>query len=275
MAITTTDFQFISDFARSNAAIILENGKEYLVESRLEPLAKQEGFGDITGLIEALKKDPSGSSPIYGKTVEALTTNETSFFRDFHPFETLRKHILPGLIESRKGTRSLKIWCAAASTGQEPYSIAMLIREHFPQLASWNVEIRATDINTKVLDTASQGSYSQFEINRGLPAIFLVKYFEQKDTRWVLKEDIRRMIKFSQLNLIKPWPFAGKVDIIFIRNVLIYFNGETKTGILGNIRRLLTPDGIMFLGGAESTINLDPNWSLVNHDRTTVFQPKG
>ncbi len=273
MAITTEDFQYICDFAKNQAAIILGEGKEYLVESRLEPIAKQEGFDGLPGLIKELKKDPNGMGPIFSKAVEALTTNETSFFRDHHPFEALRKKVLPDLIEARKGTRTLNLWCAASSTGQEPYSIAMLIREYFPELNSWQVNIRATDINTKVIKAAEEGSYTQFEVNRGLPALFLVKYFEQKDSRWVLKEDIRKMVTYSQLNLIKPWFIMSGVDIVFIRNVLIYFDADTKADILKNIKNVLHKDGFLFLGGAESTINIDPTWKLVSHERTTVFQP--
>jgi chemotaxis protein methyltransferase CheR len=226
-ALSAVDFDFISALAHRQAAIVLERGKEYLVEARLTPLAEREGFASLAGLIAAMRKDRIEGS-LHGKAVDALTTNETYFFRDFHPFEALRRTILPELIQQREASRKITVWCAASSTGQEPYSLAMLIREHFPQLASWQIEIIATDLSPTVIRQAEAASYNQIEINRGLPAPYLIKYFTQQGSLWILKPEIRSMVQFRVLNLIQPWPILPPCDLIFIRNVMIYFDVETK-----------------------------------------------
>lgn len=273
MPLRPEHFAFVSQMVRADAAIVLEAGKEYLVESRLLPLARQEGHATLDDFVAAAMKTPAGS-PVRYRIVDALTTNETLFFRDFHPFEALRTEILPKLAAARAATRRITIWSAAASTGQEAYSIAMLIREHFPQLAGWNVRILGTDLSTTTLDAARAGTYSQLEVSRGLPATYLVKYFAKVDSRWVIKDDLKKMVEFRPMNLIAPWPALGPFDLVFIRNVLIYFDTATKQQILKKIRALLPPDGMMFLGTAETTINLDPDWAPVAVGRTMTFQSK-
>lgn len=273
-SLAAIDFDFVSSLVRRHAAIVLEAGKEYLVEARLTPLAQREGFESLAAFIGALRKS-SAEGPLHAKAVDALTTNETYFFRDFHPFEALRRTILPELIALREPTRRLTIWCAACSTGQEPFSVAMLIREHFPQLAGWQVEIIGTDLSPTVLKQAESGRYNQIEINRGLPAAYLVKYFTQQAGAWVLKPEIRRMVQFRPLNLIQPWPILPPCDLIFIRNVMIYFDVETKRGILKKLRTLLRPQGSLFLGSSETTMNLDPQWSPVPQGPTVVYRPTG
>ena len=208
------------------------------------------------------------------QVMDALTTNETSFFRDFHPFEALRHHVLPRLIEQRAGVKRLSIWSAASSTGQELYTIAMLIREYFPQLRDWNITILGTDLSTTVLDQAKQGTYSQIEVNRGLPAAFLLKHFTKNDTKWTIKDDIKKMVEYRQMNLVKPWPIMPVFDVVFIRNVMIYFDVESKRGILKRIRQCLQPQGYLFLGTAETTINLDPEWSPSMLGKATVYQTR-
>jgi chemotaxis protein methyltransferase CheR len=271
-ALTAIDFDFICTLAYTQSAIVLERGKEYLVETRLTPLATREGYDSLGSLIAALRKDRTAGL-LQAKAVDALTTNETYFFRDFHPFESLRRALLPELIARRAETRQLTIWCAACSTGQEPYSIAMLIREHFPQLASWQIEIIATDLSPTVLKQAEAGRYNQIEINRGLPASYLIKYFVQQDTSWVIKPEIRQMVKFRPLNLIQPWPILPLCDLIFIRNVMIYFDVETKRGILKKLRPCLRPQGSLFLGSSETTLNIDPGWVPVTEGSTVVYRP--
>ena len=274
MALTMQAFQFVSDLVRREAAIVLEPGKEYLVESRLAPVARKAGFPTLDAFLEHIRTAPK-SSPLFYQIVDALTTNETLFFRDHHPFEALKKDILPQLIESRKAVRKLSIWSAASSTGQEAYSLAMLIRDQFPQIASWNVRILGTDLSTTVLDQAKSGSYSQLEVNRGLPAPMLIKYFDKVDGRWVIKEDLRKMCEFRAMNLTTPWPMMQPFDLIFIRNVLIYFDTATKQGILKRMKTVLLPHGSLFLGTAETTINLDPEWVPVKAGNTTVFRVAG
>ena len=269
-ALTIIDFDFVRTLLYSQSAIVLERGKEYLVESRLTPLAQKEGFASLDLFIDAMRKDRT-KSPLQAKAVDALTTNETYFFRDFHPFEALRKTILPALIEHRSTARRLCIWSAACSTGQEPYTIAMLIREHFPQLVSWKIEIVATDLSTTVLDRARAGIFSQLEVNRGLPAPYLIKYFEKKGDAWHLKPEIKNMVQFRPLNLIGPWAIMPPLDLVFLRNVMIYFDVDTKKAILKKVRACMLPHANLFLGTAETTLNLDPSWSSTQHGIATVY----
>lgn len=271
-SITAADFDFISLLVRGRAAIVLERGKEYLVETRLAPLAQREGFDSLGSLVSRLRRDVLPGA-LHDKVVDALTTNETYFFRDFHPFEAMRRTLLPAMIEARREARRLTIWCAACSTGQEPYTLAMLIREHFPAVADWRIEIIATDLSPTVLRQAESGRYNQIEINRGLPAPYLVKYFTQDQGAWVLKPAIRSLVQFRPLNLIEPWPILPPCDFIFIRNVMIYFDVETKRTILKKLRACLRADGSLFLGSAETTLNLDPWWAPVTAGPTVVYRP--
>lgn len=266
----SADFEFVRDFVRRRSAIVLEPEKAYLVESRLLPLARREGFGSIAEMVAKLRVSPFGG--LHSKVVEAMTTNETSFYRDLQPFEALRKVLLPELLTKRAATRQLHIWCAACSTGQEPYTLAMQIHEHFPQLANWDVKILATDLSTQVLEKARSGCFNQIEVNRGLPVPLLLKYFDRQGLNWQLKEPIRQMIEFKPLNLIEAWPNLSPMDIVFLRNVLIYFDVQTKKTILGKVRRLLRPDGLLFLGGAESTYNLDDAFVRTEVEKASVYR---
>lgn len=274
MPITSSDFEFVRSLAKEDAGLVLEAGKEYLVESRLQPIARLQGLASIDELIRAVRSGPGRD--LRGKVVDALTTNETTFFRDVEPFEMLRTEVLPYLIEQRQQERTLRIWYAAASTGQEPYSLSMLIREHFPQLHTWTIQQVGTDLSPSVLARARAGRYSQLEINRGLPANYLVKYFERDGAEWRLRESIRSMVRFDEMNLVKPWPATlPQADIVMMRNVLIYFDIETKKQVLGRVRRLMRPDGFLFLGGAETTMNLDENFVRQQFNRSGCYRLKG
>jgi chemotaxis protein methyltransferase CheR len=209
---------------------------------------------------------------LHNQAVDALTTNETSFFRDFHPFEALRKEILPRLIQLRGGVKQLSIWSAACSTGQEPYSLAMLIREHFPEIRDWKLSIIATDLSPTVLKVATEGAYSQLEVNRGLPAAYLVKYFTKEGDRWLIRPELKRDVEFRGMNLIQPWPIFPPLDLVFIRNVMIYFDVETKKTILRRIRNCLLPHGYLSLGTSETTINIDPEFRPVSVGRSVVYE---
>ena len=270
MTLTQADFDYVRGLVQKRSAIVLENEKLYLAETRLQSLARREGLESVGHLLNQLRADSSNG--MLQKVVEAMTTNETSFFRDIHPFEMLKKVVLPELIKQRSVERQLQIWCAASSTGQEPYSLAMLIRENFPLLAGWNVRIVASDISTQVLEKARQGRYSQLEVNRGLPAPLLVKNFQRLGVDWQIKEDLRRMVDFRLINLIESWPPMPPLDIVLIRNVLIYFDVSTKKQILGKIRRLLRPDGYLFLGGAETTLNLDDSFERTEFQRSGCYR---
>lgn len=270
MSVSGENFKFIQEFARDAAALVIEPGKEYLVESRLTPIARQAGFETLDAFIQQLRTNPKATL-FHEQVIDAMTTNETSFFRDFYPFEVLRQLILPKLIEQRAGLRKLAIWSAASSTGQEPYTIAMLLLEHFPQIRDWNVSILATDLSPTVLHQAREGLYSQLEVNRGLPAAFLLKYFTKNGAKWAIKNEVKKLIEFRQMNLVKPWPILPTFDVIFIRNVMIYFDLGTKTTILKRIRQCLQPQGSLFLGTAETTMNIDPEWVPTTHGYATIY----
>ena len=272
MPISAAEFDYVRTLIRDRAGIALEPGKEYLVESRLDPLARQEGFPTLTHFLASLRSSPLASG-LHHKVVQAMTTNETSFFRDVRPFEVLKALVLPELIAQRSAQRALNFWSAACSTGQEPYSVALVMREAVPALLStWNFRFIATDISTEVLARAIQGRYSQLEVNRGLPATLLVKYFQQEGNEWQIKSDLRRMVEFREINLTEPWSTLPPMDIVFMRNVLIYFGIETKKGILAKVRRLLKPGGFLFLGSSETTLNLDDGFEPVPADHTACYR---
>ncbi len=274
MALLTADFEFVTSFARRSAAIIIEPGKDYFVESRLSSLASSNSCSSVPEFINLLRKT-APSHPLHSKVLDALTTNETFFFRDIAPFDSLRESIIPKLISQRAAQRSLSFWSAASSTGQEAYSLAMMLRESFPQLADWNIQIIGTDLCSTVLVQARAGSYNEFEINRGLSPALIKKYFTQEGKVWTANAELRRMVDFRQMNLIEPWPRLPLFDVVLMRNVMIYFDVPTKQAILRNIRATLQPQGSLLLGSAETTMNLDANWQSVGVGRATVYQPFG
>ncbi len=248
------DYEFLSDFLLNASGLSLGKGKEYLLKARLEPLAKSLSLDGIPDLVAELQR--RNTSELSSAVVEAMTTNETSFFRDKSPFDDLRNHIIPTLIPLRATTRRLRIWCAAASTGQEPYSIAMTIRESFPELDSWQIEIVGSDIDRVALKRCEEGTYSQFEIQRGLPIKLLMKYFEQTENGWTVKNELRKWTSWKPLNLLKEYSALGLFDIIFCRNVLIYFKQKTKGEILTQMAKSMRPDGYVCLGAAETMLGI-------------------
>lgn len=270
MALKQNEFNYIVQLVRDRAGIILEPGKEYLVESRLLPVVREVGSASLSELITGLRARPNSS--IYQKVIEAMTTNETSFFRDLHPFEALRTVVVPDLISKRGEERTLHLWCAATSSGQEPYTVMMLLREHFPELRNWTLRFVASDISGEMLDRARTGHYSQLEVSRGMPLSLLSKYFQRQGREWQIIEDIRRQIEFRQVNLADAWPLLPRMDIIFLRNVLIYFDLKMKKTIFGKVRRLLRPDGYLFLGAAETTLNLDDGFERIQVDKAGCYR---
>lgn len=256
--VSAADFAFISQLLREQCALVLEPGKEYLVKARLTPVAQRHGVASINHLIERLRR--ACDNVLLTQVVEAMVTTETSFFRDIHPFETLKKTVLPELIELRRSQRQLNVWFAASSSGQEPYSFAILLKEYFPELSGWRVNLLATDISHEMLQRSRAGRYSQLEVNRGLPTALLLKWFRQEGASWQLDERIRGMLTFAQMNLAQPWPAMPKWDLVFLRNVMIYFDNSVKTNILGRVARVLSQDGYLLLGGAETTISLDDSY---------------
>ena len=264
------DFNYIRQLVLDQSALTLDAGKEYLVESRLDPLARQEGFPSYLQMVKSLRTGPVGE--LHRRVVEAMANNETSFFRDPRVFGMIARSILPALVAERSAARSLNIWCAACSTGQEPYSLAMLLRESQRSLEGWDVRIIASDISRNVLARARAGCYTQFEVNRGLPAHLLVKYFEQQGKTWEIRPDIRRMVEFREMNLIHPWPDIPAVDLMLMRNVMIYLDVSTKKAILERVGRLLDPRGYLLLGGAETTSGLDASFESATLDGAVCFR---
>jgi len=261
MSISVPDFDYLRKMMRDNAAIVLDEDKRYLAESRLACLVGKEGFPTVQKMLEEMRVRPSRD--LHRKVLDAMTNNETWFFRDLEPFEALRTMIIPELIQRRQTERRLMIWSAASSSGQEAYSTAMLIREHFPGLLSWDLNIIGTDICGSMVQRARQARYSQLEVNRGLPVQLLTKYFEQDGLEWQLSENVRRMVTFRLMNLASTWSEMEPVDVIFLRNVLIYFDVDTKRQILARAGRTLAPDGYLFLGCAETTMNLSDKFERV------------
>ena len=250
---TLLDYEYLRKLLKERSGLDLSADKQYLVESRLIPLARRAGLSGIAELVQKMK---NGAEALTTDVVEAMTTNETFFFRDKIPFDHLRDTILPQLVPARTNRRALRIWSAASSTGQEPYSIAMCLREFGPALSGWRIEIVATDLSQEVLEKSKAGIYSQFEVQRGLPIQMLVKYFKQTGDLWQLNADIRGMVQHKQLNLLHDFSGLGKFDIIFCRNVLIYFDQDTKIRIFERLSKMLEADGTLMLGAAETVVGI-------------------
>jgi chemotaxis protein methyltransferase CheR len=251
--VTPLDYEFLRKFLKERSGLDLSSDKQYLVESRLTPLARRAGLSGIAELVQKMKGGPEA---LTSDVAEAMTTNETFFFRDKIPFENLGETILPMMLQARASRRALRIWCAASSTGQEPYSIAMCLKEIGSMLAGWRIEILATDLSHGVLEKSQAGIFSQFEVQRGLPIQMLVKHFTRVGELWQLNADIRAMVQHRQLNLLHDFSHLGSFDVIFCRNVLIYFDQDTKAGIFDRLARVIEPDGVLTLGAAESVVGI-------------------
>jgi len=266
MGVSAADFDYVREVVQADSALALADGKEYLVETRLAPLAASAGLATIGDLVAKLR---SGAADLRRAVVEALATHETQFFRDMHPFEALRTEVIPALLREDP-TRRLTLWSAAASGGQEAYSLALLLREHFPDISS--PTILATDISRAVLAQAEAGRFSQLEVNRGLPASLLVKHFDRAGLEWQLRDDVRRMVTFRQLNLAGPLTAVPRMDVIFLRNVLIYFNTEAKKALLERVGEVLRPGGLLFLGSAETTYGLDDRYERLEVAKSICYR---
>jgi len=251
--VTPLDYEYLRKALKDRSGLDLSLDKQYLVESRLLPLARRLGLTNISDLVQKMK---NGAEQTTAEVVEAMTTNETFFFRDKLPFDHLRDEILPALLQARAGRRSLRIWCAASSTGQEPYSIAMCLKELGPAVAGWRFEIIATDLSQSVLEKSKSGLFTQFEVQRGLPIQLLVKYFKQTGELWEISPELRSMIQHRQFNLLQDYTQLGTFDVIFCRNVLIYFDQPTKISIFERLAKRLEPDGYLALGAAETVVGL-------------------
>jgi chemotaxis protein methyltransferase CheR len=269
---TPSDYDFLRKLFKARSGLVLAAEKHYLVESRLMPIACRHGLFNLTGLVARLKGADVEALTV--EVVEAMTTNESFFFRDKLPFEQFRDTIIPTLMAARGPSRRIRVWCAAAATGQEPYSLAISLREMGKELKGWRVEILATDISNEVLEKAKSGIYTQFEVQRGLPALMLIKYFSQIGEMWQIAPEIRGMVKFMPLNLLDDFSHLGRFDVVFCRNVLIYFDQPTKSAVLDRIADVGERDGFLVLGGAETVVGLTSRFKPMADKRGLYVQPQ-
>ena len=268
---TPPDYEYLRKFLKDRSGLDLSADKQYLIESRLLPLSRKAGLSGIGELVQKMK---GGSASITDQVVEAMTTNETFFFRDKVAFDHFRGSVMPEILQARAARKSIRIWCAAGSTGQEPYSLAMCLKEMGAALAGWRVEILATDLSQEVLEKSKAGIYSQFEVQRGLPIQMLVKYFKQTGEFWQINADIRAMVQHRPLNLLHDFAQLGVFDVIFCRNVLIYFDQETKINIFGRLAKATESDGFLVLGAAETVVGLTDVFKPFT-DRRGLYRPSG
>jgi chemotaxis protein methyltransferase CheR len=270
MTMTSADFEFLRNMVLRSSGNRIDPSRDYLFVSRLNRLLHSRGHAALEDLVADLRRQPE--SPLRHSVAEAMTINETSFFRDNSPFELMRIALLPALIERRRSSRTLRLWSAASSTGQEAYSLAMLLREHFPELASWKIEILGTDISSEMVDRARAGRYQRIEINRGLPARFLLKYLLRVDDEWEVSPDLRSLCRFEHRNLCSlPFLFQA-FDVILLRNVLLYFSAETRRHVLLQMHRALAPDGYLLLGSSEQPA-MQRHWLPVLTENACYYKP--
>ena len=267
------DYEYLRKLLKERSGLMLSADKQYLVESRLLPVAHRAGMADLTELVAKLKS--AREQPLVTEVAEAMTTNESFFFRDKLPFEHFRNVIMPVLLAARPPRRPIRIWCAAAATGQEPYSLAMSLKEMGDKVTGREIEIVATEFSTQVLEKAKTGLFSQFEVQRGLPITLLIKYFAQLGDTWQINPDVRAMVQFRAFNLLHDFAPLGRFDLVFCRNVLIYFDHETKTQVLDRVARITEPDGYLMLGAAETVVGLTESFRpLPEHRGLYVPNPQ-
>jgi chemotaxis protein methyltransferase CheR len=272
MKVSPEQFAFLRDLLRRRTGVVIDESKQYLVVARLTPIVRQRAIPSLDTLVDRIRR--TGDKTLEKDVLNAMMTHETSFFRDKSPFETLRT-LVTDMIPKRAAHRQLVIWSAACSTGQEPYSIAMLLNEHFPDLvAGWRIRIIATDISEPVLARARDGVFSDLETNRGLPPDLLGKYFRPLQGKWSIAQDCRKLVEFRCLNLNGPWPMLPPCDLIFLRNVMLYFDVPTRAALVTKMRRVLKPDGALFLGGAETMIGIDTGYERLAGKGCSFYRPK-
>jgi chemotaxis protein methyltransferase CheR len=269
--VTPLDYDYLRKFLKERSGLVLSPDKQYLVESRLAPVARKAGFANLSELVGKLRR---ADERLAIDVVEAMTTNESFFFRDKIPFEHFRDTVMPALLAARAAQRRIRIWCAAASTGQEPYSLAISLKEMKDKLAGWRIEILGTDLSVEVLEKAKAGIYSQFEVQRGLPIQMLVKYFNQVGDTWQIAPEIRAMVQYRPLNLLGDFASLGSFDLVFCRNVLIYFDQGLKIDVLNRLARVIEQDGYLILGAAETVVGLTDVFKLLPEKRG-LYVPNG
>ena len=265
------DFDVLADIVKKRSGLVLSKDKAYLLETRLMPVARKHGLKGLEELADQVRR---GNEALVSDVTEAMTTNESLFFRDSKPFDQFKAAVLPGLMKARENQKRIRIWSAACSSGQEPYSLCMLIKEAGPSLADWRFDITATDISMEMINKAKAGIYTQFEVQRGLPITLLIKYFRQNGDKWTLDSAVRSMVQYQPFNLLESPASLGQFDIVFCRNVLIYFDQATKGKVLDGIANQLADDGVLYLGGAETVLGITDRFAPVPGYRG-MYQKKG
>ncbi|MCA9058700.1 MAG: hypothetical protein KDA85_09380 [Planctomycetaceae bacterium] len=271
MPLAPYDIDYLCTAIAARSGNQISASQSYLLEARLTPIARSAGLADVQALVAQLRSNPR--NPLHDAITEAMTINETSFFRDVQPFDAMQSEILPQLAERRRTTRSLSIWSAACSSGQEAYSIAMLLRTNCPSFNTWNIRIHCTDLSEEMVRRTREGAFSQFEVNRGLPAPMLVRWFDRKGMQWQVKPELRQMIEARKMNLTENWSTLTQHDIVFLRNVLIYFDRKMKEQILRRVHQAMRPDGYLFLGGGETLLQMNVPFERVTVGKTVCFRP--
>jgi len=266
------DFDFVSKLLKERSGLVLSRDKAYLLESRLMPLARKRGLKGLDDLLVLLKRRDAG---VETAVVEAMTTNESFFFRDTKPFDQFKTIVLPNLLKARAAKKSFRVWSAACSSGQEPYSLAMILKEEAAKLNGWRTEIVGTDLSEEVLKKARAGAYSQFEVQRGMPMALLVKYFKKQDENWVIDPAIKSMVQYKAWNLLTDLRGLGTFDVVFCRNVLIYFDQPTKTKVLKAMSQIMADDGVLYLGGAETVLGISDAFKPVPGQRGVYAVSRG
>jgi chemotaxis protein methyltransferase CheR len=259
------DFEFIAQLLYQRSGLVITQEKAYLLESRLNPVARKWDLDSFDALIAALRSNKDERLMV--DVTEAMTTNESFFFRDNRPFDQFKEIVLPHLLDARAARKQIRIWSAACSSGQEPYTLAMILKEEAAKLAGWKVEIVATDLSTEILNKAKEGLYSQFEVQRGLPITLLMKHFTQEGEKWRISEEVRNMVSYRPFNLLDSPTALGTFDVVFCRNVLIYFDQATKGQVLSRVAQIMPADGYLYLGGAETVLGISDSFEVVPGQR--------
>ena len=267
------DFEYIAELLYKRSGLVITQEKAYLLESRLNPVARKWELDGFETLISQMRA--KNDERMLVDVTEAMTTNESFFFRDNRPFDQFKDVVLPHLTENRKAQKKVRIWSAACSSGQEPYTLAMILKEEAAKLAGWTIEIVATDLSNEILSKAQEGLYSQFEVQRGLPITLLMKYFTQEGDKWRISDEIKQMVKYKPFNLLDDPGALGRFDVVFCRNVLIYFDQETKGKVLDRVAKIMPDDGFLYLGGAETVLGICDSFEVIPGQRGVYQLTKG
>ncbi|MDA1275907.1 MAG: methyltransferase [Verrucomicrobia bacterium] len=270
MAISAPEFEYVRDLVKSRSGVLLRDKERFLAEARLTPLARQNGAGSVSEFITRVQV--SENNGLHDSVLDSLLPKETAFFRDAYSFELLRSHVLRTIEMRRSGERRIRIWCAGCSSGQEPFSVAMMIGRYFSQILSWDIEIYATDLSKEALETAQSARYNKIELNRGVPSNYFKEFFREEEKGFVVSEKLRKVVCFEELNLSEDWPQLEQLDLVLLRNVISYFTPEIRMKVLANVKRVLKTDGYLLLGAGESIDEATTGFRMVPVDKAVYFE---